>query len=73
MLLKVKTSVTLLAVNDKIIELALVSDFHDFEDAVQYHTATEYGLDTILTRNLKDFRKAAVPILTAQQYLRTLD
>lgn len=31
-LLKFKTLINVLAVNDKVIELALASDFHDFED-----------------------------------------
>lgn len=69
LLLKFKTMVTVLAVNDKIIELALASDFSDFEDAIQYCTATENGINTLLTRNLKDFKKAEISILTAQQFL----
>ncbi|MGQ0828989.1 MAG: type II toxin-antitoxin system VapC family toxin [Bacteroidota bacterium] len=73
MLLKFKTFITVLAVNDKIIELALASDFHDFEDAIQYHTAIENGISILLTRNLKDFKKAEITILTAQQYLKALD
>ena len=73
MLLKFKTLVTVLSVNDKIIELALASDFHDFEDAVQYHTAIENNINILLTRNLKDFKKAAITILTPQQYLKVID
>lgn len=72
LLLKFKTLVSVLSVNDKIIELALASDFHDFEDAIQYFTAIENGITTLLTRNLKDFKKAAITIMTAQQYLKTL-
>ena len=73
MLLKFKTLVNVLSVNDKVIELALASDFHDFEDAIQYNTAIENGITTLLTRNLKDFKKAEIAILTAQQYLKTID
>jgi predicted nucleic acid-binding protein len=62
-----------LSVNDKIIELALASDFHDFEDAIQYNTAIENGITTLLTRNLKDFKKAEIAILTAQQFLKVID
>lgn len=69
LLLKFKTLVSVLAVNDKIIELALASDFADFEDAIQYHTALENKLEAIVTRNLKDFKKSQITILTAQQYL----
>jgi predicted nucleic acid-binding protein len=73
MLLKFKTLINVLSVNDKIIELALASDFHDFEDAIQYNTTIENGITTLLTRNLKDFKKAEIAILTAQQFLKTID
>lgn len=66
---KFKTLVTVLEVNDKIMELALSSDFNDFEDAIQYHTALENELSVIITRNLKDFKKSQITILTAHQYL----
>ena len=52
-LLKFKTLVTVLAVNDKIIDLALASDFKDFEDALQYFTAIENNIKVLLTRILK--------------------
>jgi predicted nucleic acid-binding protein len=73
MLLKFKTLVTVLSVNDKTIDLALASDFHDFEDAIQYNTAIENGVTILLTRNHKDFKKAEIAILTAQQYLKAID
>jgi len=72
MLLKFKALITVSPVNDKIIELALTSDFNDFEDAIQYHTAVENRINTLLTRNLKDFKKAEIAILTAQQYLNVI-
>ena len=73
LLLKLKSIVNVLAVNDKVIGLALASDFRDFEDAIQYHTAIENGINTLLTRNLKDFKKSEIAIMTAQQYLKTID
>lgn len=72
-LLKFKTLVSILSVNEKIIELALSSEFKDFEDAIQYYTAIENSIVTLLTRNLKDFRKADISVLTAEQYLKTLE
>lgn len=73
MLLTFKTIVNVLAVNDKIIELALLSKFQDFEDAIQYNTAIENSITTLLTRNLKDYKKADITILTAQQYLKAIE
>ena len=55
--------------NDKILELALASNFKDFENAIQYHTALENNLDIIITRNTKDFKNSVIPILTAKEYL----
>ena len=71
-LLKFKTLVSVVSVNDKVIELALASDFRDFEDAMQYSAAIECGLTILLTRNLKDFKKAEITILTAEQFLKTI-
>lgn len=71
-LLKFKTLVSTLSVNDKIVELALSSDFRDFEDALQYYTAIENGINILLTRNSKDFKRAEITILSAQQYLKTI-
>ena len=69
-LLKFKTLVTGLAVTDKIVELALHSDFRDFEDALQYYTATENSISVLLTRNLKDYKNAEISVLTAEQYIK---
>lgn len=73
MLLKFKTLVSVLSVNDKTIELALSSEFKDFEDAIQYYTAIENKIEILLTRNLKDFRKAKISVLTAEQYLNSFE
>ena len=69
-LTKFKVLVTVLSIDDKILELALVSDFNDFEDAIQYHTALENNLDLIITRNKKDFKTSALPVMTAKEYLK---
>ena len=69
-LLKFKTLVNVLAVNDKIVELALSSNFKDFEDGLQYFTAIENSIKKLLTRNLKDFKTAEIIVMTAEQYLK---
>lgn len=68
-LIKFKVLVEVLPIDDKILELALVSDFKDFEDAIQYHTALENELDMIITRNKKDFKDSFLPVLTAKEFL----
>ncbi|MBL7913978.1 MAG: PIN domain-containing protein [Bacteroidia bacterium] len=69
-LLTFKTLVTVLSVNEKVVDLALNSDFKDFEDALQYFTATEFKVTTLLTSNLKDYKKAEIAVLSAEQYLK---
>lgn len=48
---------------------AIVSDFHDFEDAIQYSCALENNLTTIITRNVKDYKKASIPVLTPETFI----
>ena len=71
---KFKLLANVLALDDKIINLALNdAEFQDFEDALQYFSALENGQDIIITRNLKDFKKAKIPVMTAEQYLKTIE
>lgn len=65
-----KVLVEVLPTTDKIIELALASDFKDFEDAIQFYTALENGLEAIITRNKKDFKNNLIPIFTAKEFLK---
>lgn len=72
MLRKIKIIIKVLSLDDKIVEIALNDrDFNDFEDGLQYFTALEEGVDLIISRNLKDFKKAKIPVMTADQYLQT--
>lgn len=71
LLAKFKTLVSVLEVNDKIIELALASDFKDFEDGVQYHVALENKLKILLTRNLKDYKTATISVMAAHDYIKS--
>ncbi len=68
-LIKFKLLVRILPLDDKLLDLALSSDFNDFEDAIQYYTALENNLNIIITRNKKDFKTSKLPVLTAKEYL----
>lgn len=47
------------------------SDFSDFEDAVQYYTAIENKCAFLITRNVKDFKKAKnIRVLSASQFCK---
>lgn len=55
---------------EKITELALNDlQFHDFEDGIQYYTALESQAKLIVTRNLKDFKHAQLPIMSPTEFL----
>lgn len=69
LLAKFKTLVNVLAVDNKTIDLALASNFSDFEDAIQYSCTVENNLTTLVTRNVKDYKKAAISVLTPETFL----
>ena len=58
--------------NSEVIDKAIISDFKDFEDAMQYFSAIATNCDLIITRNEKDFKSALIPILNSESYLQTL-
>lgn len=66
---KFKTLVSVLSVDSKTIDLAIASDFADFEDAIQYCCAIENSLTTIVTRNIKDYRKSAISVVTPETFI----
>jgi len=67
---KFKTLVTTLPVDDKVIELALSSDFRDFEDAIQYYSCIQNNITTLLTRTTRVYKKAEISIMTAEEFLK---
>ncbi|SCY66847.1 type II toxin-antitoxin system VapC family toxin [Flavobacterium caeni] len=69
-LAKFKVLVTVFPLEDKAIELALASEFNDFEDGLQYFVAMDNDADVIITRNKKDFKSSKIPVLTAGEYLK---
>ena len=69
-LAKFKVLVNVLPLDNKAIELALLSGFNDFEDGLQYFIALESESDIIITRNKKDFKNSKIPVMTAGEYIR---
>lgn len=58
-------------IGEREIDLALLSDMKDFEDAVQYFTAINHNSKVIITRDTKDFKGSRLPIMTAEEYLKS--
>ena len=52
-----------------IIDKAIDSPLSDFEDAVQFYTATYSEADFIITRNPKHFPQNDIPVLTPTAFL----
>jgi len=66
--------IKVLQLNDKLIDLALNdNNFKDFEDGLQYYTAIENEQDVIITRDLKGFKESKIPVMTADEYLVSIE
>jgi predicted nucleic acid-binding protein len=59
--------------DERTVDDSLASQFKDFEDAMQYYTAVNAKADVIITRNGKDFAASKLPVMTATEYLATLE
>lgn len=51
------------------IDKALDSNFEDYEDALQYFSASTQDIDYIITRNKNDFRPSQIEVLTPVEFL----
>ena len=61
--------VKLLTIDLNIVNLALNSNFNDFEDAIQSITADYNNIDFIITRNVKDFLNSKTVAITPYDFL----
>ena len=54
--------------------LALNSGFRDFEDGLQNYAAVQSGIiSVILTRNVKDYIKSDIGVLTPESFLKIIE
>lgn len=51
---------------------ALSSEVSDFEDAVMIESAVRYGVDCIVTRNVKDYSKSSLPVFAPEEFISLL-
>ncbi len=64
--------VDIVAMDKEVVLNAVFSEFADFEDALQYFAAAKHGnIDLILTRNVKDYKKSEIPVMTPEAYLES--
>jgi len=66
----IRDAFTPVACDGDIINRAIASNLGDFEDAVQYISATQIGVDCIVSRNVSHFPASGeCPILTPAEFL----
>ncbi len=61
------------AVDGKVIQRALRSPVRDFEDVVVVESAQASGVDAIVTRDIGDFKKAAIDTYTPRELIAALE
>lgn len=69
---KLLTILDVLTMDRDVVIQALSSGFKDFEDALQNFAAVRSGhIDVIITRNVKDYTKSDIGVLTPENYLKS--
>lgn len=64
------TIIGIVTMDKNVVMAALNSKFKDFEDALQSSAAQNQGdISIILTRNIKDYKKSELAILSPEMYL----
>lgn len=71
--LKMFKSISKVSVMSEVtVDKALASDFKDFEDALQHFSALESKCEIIITRDKKDFKTSLIPVLSPEDFVKTL-
>jgi Na+-transporting NADH:ubiquinone oxidoreductase subunit NqrC len=67
------TITDVLPMDREVVSNALNSGFRDFENGLQNFAAMKNGeIDVILTRNLKDYSKSEIGVLTPESYIKSI-
>ena len=69
---KVRIVFRVAAVDEKVIDLSLASDFKDFEDAVQCYSAVNAKVDCLITRNKTDYVTDILAIMSPEEFLAAI-
>ncbi|MBK9109489.1 MAG: PIN domain-containing protein [Saprospiraceae bacterium] len=72
-LVQLSQIVEIMNVTKESILYSLHSSFKDFEDSIQHETAkSDTQIKLLITRNIKDYRKSNLSILSPEDYLKSL-
>jgi len=68
-ILKLRSILTVLPFTDKEIGESLNSNMKDFEDGIQYFITINNGLNTIITRNISDYKNIDINVFMPNDFL----
>lgn len=64
----------ILKVDEDSVLKALESDFKDFEDALQYYSASDYKrIDLIVTRNVRDYKHSSLAVMSPDTLIKSIN
>ena len=63
---------SMIPMDKEVMHKAIISQFPDFEDAIQLYSALSAKADCIVTRDIKDFAQNLIPVLSPQMFLAQL-
>jgi len=66
---KIRSLFEVLPFSDKEIGESLSSNFTDFEDGIQYFIASNNNINTIITRNIKDYKNLDSDVFSPSTFL----
>lgn len=69
---RIRSIIKILPFTDKEIGESINGGFKDFEDGVQYFITVNNKISHLVTRNIKDFKKVNISVLSPQDYLQSL-
>lgn len=61
--------VSITTAGDEEIHRALIDEWRDFEDCVQFHSASTIAADVIITRNKSDFEGKSIQLMSPDEFL----
>lgn len=67
------SSLAVCPLSHRVLDEAYKLPFADYEDAVQHASATAHGLDTIITRDINDYKNATLPVFSPADFLKNFE
>ena len=66
---RIRQILSIIPIDEQIIDEAIIRDSKDFEDAIQFIAAEKNSLSCIITRNKKDYIGCKIPVQTAKEFI----